>query len=53
MKITIGVMGSAGEAYSDEAATRLMQLGRAIAEHDCILIMGGCQGLPYAAVEAS
>ncbi len=53
MKITIGVMGSAGGAYSDKASTRLVQLGRAIAEHDCILITGGCPGLPYAAVQGA
>jgi uncharacterized protein (TIGR00725 family) len=53
MKITIGVMGSAGGVYSEEVDTRLMQLGRAIAEHDCILITGGCPGLPYAAVQGA
>jgi uncharacterized protein (TIGR00725 family) len=53
MKITIGVMGSAGGVYSDEASTRLVQLGKAIAEHDCILITGGCPGLPYAAVQGA
>ncbi len=53
MKITIGVMGSAGGAYSDQASTRLVQLGKAIAEHDCILITGGCPGLPYAAVQGA
>ncbi len=53
MKITIGVMGSAGGTYSDEAYTKLVQLGRAIAEQDCILITGGCPGLPYAAVQGA
>ncbi len=53
MKITIGVMGSAGGVYSDEAYSRLGQLGKAIAEHDCILITGGCPGLPYAAVQGA
>ena len=40
MKITIGVMGSAGGAYSDEVSNKLVQLGRAVAEHDCILDAG-------------
>ncbi len=53
MKITIGVMGSAGGAYSDEAYARLVQLGKAIADHNCILITGGCPGLPYAAVQGA
>ncbi len=53
MKITIGVMGSAGGVYNDEAYTKLVQLGKAIAEHDCILITGGCPGLPYAAVQGA
>ncbi len=53
MKITIGVMGSAGGVYDDEASTRIVQLGKAIAEHDCILITGGCPGLPYAAVQGA
>jgi len=53
MKITIGVMGSAGGAYSDEVSTKLVHLGRAVAEQDCILITGGCPGLPYAAVQGA
>src|SRR6266581_2825359 len=53
MKITIGVMGLAGGPLDDEASARLVALGRAIAEHDCILITGGCPGLPYAAVQGA
>ncbi len=53
MKMTIGVMGSAGGSLDQEASSRLVTLGRAIAEHDCILITGGCPGLPYAAVQGA
>lgn len=53
MKLTIGVMGSAGGAYGEEAYAKLIQMGKAIAEHDCILITGGCPGLPYAAVQGA
>lgn len=53
MRITIGVMGSAGGLLDEEAASKLETLGRAIAEHDCILITGGCPGLPYAAVQGA
>ena len=53
MKLTIGVMGSAGGTFDAETWSRLVQLGRAIAQHDCILITGGCPGLPYAAVQGA
>lgn len=53
MKRTIGVMGSSGGAISRETTAKLVQLGRAIAEHECILLTGGCPGLPYAAVQGA
>ena len=53
MKITVGVMGSAGGEYSEAAYRQLLQLGKAIAERDCVLITGGCPGLPYAAVQGA
>jgi uncharacterized protein (TIGR00725 family) len=53
MKLTIGVMGSAGEPVPVDTRRRLVQLGQAIADHDCILITGGCPGLPQAAVEGA
>lgn len=40
MNRTIGVMGSESEPVADEARQRLVELGRAIAERDCILITG-------------
>jgi hypothetical protein len=42
MKLTIGVMGSAGEQVPAVTRQQLVQLGQAIAEHDCILITSPC-----------
>jgi uncharacterized protein (TIGR00725 family) len=53
MKFTVGVMGSASELVDARVHDRLVKLGRAIAAHDCILITGGCPGLPQAAVEGA
>ena len=53
MKVKIGVMGSAGGQFSQEALDRSYQLGRAIAERDCVVITGGCPGLPYAATKGA
>lgn len=50
MKLTIGVMGSSGGDLSAEAREKAYRLGEAIAEHDAIVITGGCPGLPYEAV---
>ena len=47
MKLTIGVMGSSGGELSEDIKRKAYQLGEAIAEHDAILITGGCPGLPY------
>lgn len=47
MKLTIGVMGSSGGEMSEDIKRKAYQLGEAIAEHDAILITGGCPGLPY------
>ncbi len=51
MRLAIGVMGSSGPPYEDGAWDKLVQLGRRIAERDCILLTGACPGLPYAAVQ--
>lgn len=53
MKVTIGVMGSASGAASDESWAKLVRLGQAIAERDCTLITGACPGLPQAAVQGA
>ena len=53
MKLTIGVMGSSGGDLSAEVREKALRLGETIAEHDAILITGGCPGLPYEAVRGA
>lgn len=53
MKLTIGVMGSSGGDLTEEACQKAYQVGEAIAEHDAVLITGGCPGLPYEAVKGA
>ncbi|MEI6499486.1 MAG: hypothetical protein WCP21_00505 [Armatimonadota bacterium] len=50
IKVKIGVMGSAGGLLTDEAMRRCRELGRQIAQHNCIIITGACPGLPHEAV---
>jgi len=49
-RIKIGVMGSAGGEMLAEALAKCRELGRAIADHGCAIVTGGCPGLPHAAV---
>ena len=49
MRLKIGVMGGANGLASSEINGRAHALGRAIAESGCILVTGGCPGLPLAA----
>lgn len=53
MRLVVGVMDSAHGLFSEGTETKLGQGGRAIAEQDCVLISGGCSGLPYAAVQGA
>jgi uncharacterized protein (TIGR00725 family) len=53
MKLTIGVMGSSGGDLNVELKKKVACLGEAIANHDAILITGGCPGLPYEAVRGA
>ena len=53
MKVKVGVMGSAGGQFTQEALDKSYQLGRAIAERDCVVVTGGCPGLPYAATKGA
>ncbi len=46
MKLKIGVMGSATGFLTKEQRGLAYQLGRAIAECDCVTITGACPGLP-------
>ena len=49
-RIKIGVMGSAGGEMVAEILERCKELGRAIADQNCVIVTGGCPGLPHAAV---
>ena len=57
MKVKVGVMGSAGEAASEESGAALRAkaeaLGRAIAARGCVTMTGGTTGLPHAAGAAA
>lgn len=46
MALKVGVMGGASDVESPDHLERTHQLGQAIAESGCILITGGCGGLP-------
>lgn len=52
MKIMIGVMGSVA-GFHGQASELSYQLGRAIAEHDCVIVTGACPGLPHDAVRGA
>jgi uncharacterized protein (TIGR00725 family) len=49
MAVKIGVMGGAANALPPEHLAKAGLLGEAIAQQGCILITGGCPGLPLAA----
>ncbi|NNE17377.1 MAG: hypothetical protein HKN10_02760 [Myxococcales bacterium] len=49
MPLKIGVMGGAGKDILREHLDKAANLGQAIAEADCIVIIGACPGLPLAA----
>lgn len=53
MKIKVGVMGSAGGEMSKKALEKSYLLGRVIAEKGCVLVTGGCPGLPFAATKGA
>ena len=57
MKLKIGVMGSAlerGEAKVFARSRKLaFEVGKAIAEHNCILINGACGGIPEMAAKGA
>ena len=53
LKITIGVMGSAGGNLSEAVLAKVYLLGQEIARRKCVLITGACPGLPHEAVKGS
>lgn len=50
MLIKIGVMGSAGGQMREDVVEKCMELGRAIADTGCVIVTGGCPGLPHYAL---
>ena len=53
MKLAVGVMGSASGPIDRETSQRMRRLGQAVAEAGCILVTGGCPGLPQEAVKGA
>ena len=49
MPMKIGVMGGASGTFEKSHLDKAHKLGEAIAKRECILITGGCPGLPLAA----
>lgn len=53
LRITVGVMGSAGGSLSGEVLKTAYEMGRQIAGRGCVLITGACPGLPHEAVKGA
>lgn len=53
MRLTVGVMGSAGDDETQHARDIAYALGKAIADRGFILITGACHGLPYDAARGA
>lgn len=53
LALTIGVMGGAGRDIPDDYLAKAEELGEAIGEQGCVLITGGCPGLPFAAARGA
>ena len=53
MPMKIGVMGGASGHFEPSHLEKARRLGQAIAERGCILITGGCAGLPLAAARGA
>jgi uncharacterized protein (TIGR00725 family) len=53
LKITVGVMGSAGGRLSEAAVRMATEMGRVVATRGCVLVTGACPGLPHYAVKGA
>lgn len=53
MKLKIGAMGSAGGPITPEQFETSKELGRSIAQHDCVLITGACPGYPLTVAQGA
>ena len=49
MKLKIGVLGSGKPRLPEKVRKLSYQVGKTIAEHNCILVNGACRGVPYEA----
>lgn len=50
LRITVGVMGSAGGDLTQAVLDKGLRMGQEIAQRGCVLITGACPGLPHQAV---
>ena len=50
LRISVGVMGSAGGDLGRETLDKAYRMGQEIARRGCVLITGACPGLPHQAV---
>jgi len=53
LRITVGVMGSAGGHLGREVLAKAFAMGREIARRGFVLITGACPGLPHEAVRGA
>lgn len=53
MKVKMGVMGSAGGELRDDVREKVRQLGKQIARRGCVVVTGGCPGLPFEATRGA
>ncbi|MBN2453933.1 hypothetical protein JXB11_00135 [Candidatus Woesearchaeota archaeon] len=47
MKLKIGIIGSGTPRLPEKVKRLAFRTGKAIAEHNCILVNGACTGVPY------
>ena len=53
MRIKIGVMGSAGGSLNNDIREKVYRLGKEIAKRGCVVVTGGCPGLPFDATKGA
>jgi hypothetical protein len=53
VKVKMGVMGSAGGELRDDVREKVRQLGKQIARRGCVVVTGGCPGLPFEATRGA
>jgi uncharacterized protein (TIGR00725 family) len=53
MKLKIGIMGSGRKDLPKHIKELAFKVGKAVAEHNCILINGACYGMPHEAAQGA